>query len=174
MFRYSYLVVLIFRSFVDVSNNLSTTLGDCHFRQDLLNEDETYLSLTLSEGAQLFAAPGTKHNIGLLIHISEYLEGVNIYLSYREEFGGSGSNHRQHHHAELVRRLDPRLIRNVTPNVTLEATLSLDIPGISQCFFFILTLRATERAPLPSNLGVKLKKSILYSLFLIDHPSDRP
>ena len=144
MYRYSNLVVIILLSLVHVSSNLSTTLGDCHFRQDLLYEEETYLSVTLSDGAQLFAAPGSKHNIGLLIHVSEFLEGVNIYLSYREEFGGSGSNHRQHHHAELVRRLDPRLIRNVTPNATFEATLSLDIPGMKLYMFTLRTEKHLE------------------------------
>jgi hypothetical protein len=37
-------------------------------------------------------------------------DNCHVYIDYREEFGGSGANHRLHHHAELVRRVEPRLV----------------------------------------------------------------
>ena len=92
-------------------------------------DDDSVLKVDLDENSKLYASPGTRHEIYLKISISDSVDSaVHVHTSYREEFGGTGDNHRFHHHAEIVRKIDPRLVRNVAPNSTIDVTLTLDIP----------------------------------------------
>jgi hypothetical protein len=124
---------LLILSLVESTTNIANIvkLEDCPHSFTSFDDDEAFLTVTLNDGAKLYAPAGSKHHIGLKVFVSEFLEGVNVYVSYREEFGGTGDNHRHHHHAELVRRLEPRLVRDATPNATFDVALTLDIPGFN-------------------------------------------
>ena len=137
-------------------------LEDCHHSLNSFDDDEAFLTVTLNDGAKLYAAAGSKHEIGLKVFVSEFLEGVNVYVSYREEFGGTGANHRHHHHAELVRRLEPRLVRDATSNATFDVTLTLDIPG----FYLIYKFRSIGVIDAHRMIGNRTGPSQEYELLI--------
>jgi hypothetical protein len=47
------------------------TLGECQFKKESLEqtEEESFLKISLQDGAQLYASPGSKHTIGLSIEV---------------------------------------------------------------------------------------------------------
>ena len=125
------LLIMLILSFVSSTQVL--TFEDCLLKPPGLSpsSEVSHLSVELDEDEKLFAPPGSRRDLNLRILVSEDgFDGLaNLYVSYREEFGGTGDNHRLHHHAELVRRIDPKFVKNVTPNVTIDVTLSVDVPG---------------------------------------------
>ena len=151
------LLILLLFSFVSSTQVL--TFEDCLLKPPGLTSsaEDSYLSVELDEDETLFAPPGTRREISLRIVVSEdSFDGpANVYISYREEFGGTGDNHRQHHHAELVRRIDPRVVKIVTPNVTIDVTLSVDIPSyVSQASQSKITVTARMQPVNTSQLTV--------------------
>jgi len=62
------------------------------------------------------------------VSLSSNLEGCNVYFSYREEFGGSALENRKLHEAQLVKEVEPKIVRSAVSEEIYQAYLNIDIP----------------------------------------------
>ena len=63
------------------SSNTVLTLGDCQFKKESLEQadEEPFLKISLDDGAQLYASPGSKHTIGLSIKVIKEMIQIKSY-----------------------------------------------------------------------------------------------